>query len=465
MKNNINLYIDFGSTFTKVTAIDIDKEEVIDTAKAFTTVETDISEGLNHAIDNLFKQTGKLEFKDKYACSSAAGGLKMITIGLVPQLTAEASKRAALGAGAKILKVYSYKLTEQDINELKDMDVDIILLCGGTDGGNKDNIIYNSHKLNSINKDIPIIYAGNREAAFDCRRILEKKFSDIRITDNVMPELNILNVEPVRKTIREVFLERIVKAKGFLKTQRHLSGILMPTPYAVLNAAKLLSQGAGEEHGIGELMVVDPGGATTDVHSIAKGYPTKEGVCLKGLNEPFEKRTVEGDLGLRYSLKPLVESCGIDTIKKELSGIIDQNDVESRINFLIENKDFIPESEKDKEVDSTICKIAVEAAVQRHVGRIETSYTPFGASYSQYGKDLTQIKYIVGTGGAVVNSNNPASILKRAFFNSQEPNILKPIDSQLLIDDRYIMYSLGLMGELYPEKAVRMLKMYIVKAE
>jgi len=40
------LLIDFGSTFTKVSAADLEKEEIVGTAAAYTTVETDVGEGL-----------------------------------------------------------------------------------------------------------------------------------------------------------------------------------------------------------------------------------------------------------------------------------------------------------------------------------------------------------------------------------------------------------------------------------
>ncbi|MCX7904683.1 MAG: glutamate mutase L, partial [Caloramator sp.] len=133
------LLIDFGSTYTKLTAVDLEKEEVLATAKDLTTVQTDIMIGFNNAFEKLKEKIdiSKVNFVEKLACSSAAGGLKMIAIGLVPELTAEAAKRAALGAGARILGVYSYELTKHEMEEIVKKKPDIILLAGGTDGGNK----------------------------------------------------------------------------------------------------------------------------------------------------------------------------------------------------------------------------------------------------------------------------------------------------------------------------------------
>ena len=143
------LLIDFGSTYTKLTAGDIENEEIIATSKALTTVDIDIMIGFDKAYNSLIENTGdkNINFIDKLACSSAAGGLKMIAIGLVPELTAEAAKRAALGAGARILGLYSYELSRGEMEEIKTKQPDIILLAGGTDGGNRDCIIHNAKLL------------------------------------------------------------------------------------------------------------------------------------------------------------------------------------------------------------------------------------------------------------------------------------------------------------------------------
>ena len=155
------LLIDFGSTYTKLTAVDVEKEEILGTARGITTVETDIMEGLQEGLDVLFAQTGKLEFQRVLGCSSAAGGLKMVAIGLVPELTAEAAKRAALGAGAKVLGVYCNELSEYEIEEIAALKPEIILLAGGTDGGNKEVILHNARMLCTLGLDVPVLVAGN----------------------------------------------------------------------------------------------------------------------------------------------------------------------------------------------------------------------------------------------------------------------------------------------------------------
>lgn len=451
------LLIDFGSTYTKVAAVDVKEERVLGTARAFTTVQTDIAEGLRKAMDILDSDIGKLDYEKKLACSSAAGGLKMITVGLVPDLTAEAAKRAALSAGAKISGFYAYELSETEIEEIKSKKPDIILLTGGTDGGNKNVILHNARMISKIDGDFPVVIAGNKSAAKEAETILASCDKDVCICENVMPEFNVLNIMPAREAIRNIFLKRIIRAKGLTHAQDMIEGILMPTPSAVLKAVYLLSVGAGEEKGIGDLMAVDVGGATTDVYSIAAGEPTKPGVILKGLPEPFAKRTVEGDLGVRYSSGPLAETLGIDKIAGQ-TGL--SND---EIVFLLEevrkNPDILPgDSEKIKLLDSGLASLAVKSATDRHAGTIETAYTPFGATFVQTGKDLSNVDKIIGTGGPVINNENAEKIMKQALSDSNNPTVLKPQKAEILIDKKYILAAMGLLSEKYAEISVRIMK-------
>ncbi|MCC5465643.1 methylaspartate mutase accessory protein GlmL [Pelosinus baikalensis] len=455
------LLIDFGSTYTKITAVDIDNEIVLGTARGITTVETDIMNGLNQAIDALFLKTGKLKFSKVLGCSSAAGGLKMVAVGLVPELTAEAAKRAALGAGAKIMGVYGNELNEYEIQEIAQLQPEIILLAGGTNGGNKEVILHNARMLTTLGKDIPVIVAGNKSVAPQVVRTLLEAMTEVVHTENVMPKLNELNIEPARETIRSVFLRRIVEAKGLNKANQFVDDVVMPTPAAVLKAAELLSKGTEYEPGLGDLMVVDIGGATTDVYSIAKGDPTKTNVALRGLPEPFAKRTVEGDLGMRYSATALFKAAGAKRIADYAN--VSAEDVEAYVEKVEANIEYLPQNEIEKKVEIAMGKACTSLAVERHVGQLETIFTCFGSAFVQKGKDLSDVKTVVGTGGVIVHHEQPKEILKGAAYSESTPEMLKPECSKYLIDEEYIMASMGLLGEVYPDVAVRMMKKYIVR--
>ena len=449
------LLIDFGSTYTKVTAVDVESGVLLGTADSFTTIETDISEGLNNALDKLHQITGPLDYEARYACSSAAGGLKMITSGLVPELTAEAARQASLGAGAKVLKVFSFQLTEDDLEEICAIRPDIFLLVGGTDGGNTECILHNARMLASVDFDFPVIIAGNRTAARECERILEGH--EVHITENVMPKFGVLNIEPARKKIREIFLKRIIKAKGLSRAAELIDGILMPTPSAVMKATRLLAEGCEGESGIGDLIAVDVGGATTDIYSMADGMPQDAATVYKGLPEPYDKRTVEGDIGMRYSVRGIVDAAGLARISS-LSGL-SQTRCQELIDQISAATDMIPEPGSDLEkLDFALASMAIETAVSRHAGTMEETYTLMGLTYVQSGKDLRHVKQVIVTGGSLIRTARTGEIAAHALASAMHPMSLRPLKADIRVDRKYILAAMGLLSEYDPVTALRLMK-------
>ncbi len=454
----LSLFIDFGSTFTKVTAVDIEREEVVGTAKSFTTVDTDVMLGLGRALEMLKQNLGvdELTAERKFACSSAAGGLRMVAVGLVPKLTVEAARLAALSAGAKLVGAYAYSLTGSEIEEIISKKPDVILLAGGTDGGNLDFVVNNARVIAESPLDVPVVMAGNKAAQDTVRSIFRKAGKDVRITANVLPGVQELNIEPSRRTIREVFLDRIIHSKGIDKAMVYLDGILMPTPTAVLQAARLLADGTKTEPGFGDLVVVDVGGATTDVHSIGFGKPAQSNVILKGIPESYIKRTVEGDLGVRYNALSILETAGAGRLG-EISGL-GERFIEEKIRYLSTNTSHVPENEDEIALDRSMAYCAVDIAIKRHAGRLEHYYSPAGTGFVQYGKDLTGVKVVVGTGGPLVQSDSPLSILRGVLFDPRDPLILKPREPAFYLDRSYVLYAMGLLAETHPDTALRIMK-------
>ena len=455
------LLIDFGSTYTKVTAVNVETAEVMVTARGLTTVETNILEGLSKALEAIKPHFGGElpEFQHRLACSSAAGGLRMVAIGLVKELTVEAARQAALGAGARILGVYAHQLTMAEIAEIDNHRPDIILLAGGTDGGNKEVILHNANMLAKGKSVATIVVAGNKSAAEEVRDILLAAAKDVKITANVLPELNKLNVEPAREAIRATFLEKIVEAKGLRKAESYVQGVLMPTPAAVLHAAKLLATGTEEEAGLGELLIVDIGGATTDIHSVADGHPSRSGVTYKGLPEPFAKRTVEGDLGMRVSASSLLESIG--AYRLAAAAGLPEEKIVAYIQHVHNRVEQLPDNEEQWKIDTTMARLATDLAMSRHVGTLEQAWTPLGAMYIQHGKDLTEVPYLIGTGGVIVQHPHPRQILEGALFKPDEPTVLRPKKPKLMLDKEYILAAVGLLAEVKPTAALRLAKKYL----
>ncbi|HHZ18982.1 MAG TPA: MutL protein [Firmicutes bacterium] len=450
------LLIDFGSTYTKVTAVDLDEPRILGTARALTTVDEGIEHGLEQAEVALAKMTGALRYQHKLACSSAAGGLRMVAVGLVPELTVEAARRAALGAGAKVIGAYGFMLTPEDVAEIVRLNPDLLILSGGTDGGDRATIIHNGRALAGSPLRAPVVVAGNRAAAPTVAEELRQKGKTCYLVENVLPEPGKLNIEPVQEAIRRIFLERIIEAKGLDRVLDYIDGVMMPTPASVLAAACRLAEGDGSEQGFGELVVVDVGGATTDFHSVAYGLPRLPEVSLRGLPEPRVKRTVEGDLGMRYSAGSLMEVFGIEALACQTG--LSNNEVQAGVELRINNVSMIPASPVEAALDGALGFFAVKGATDRHAGVLETVSTPFGVSYIQTGKDLTAVGNVVGTGGVLAASDRPLSILRGVLFDPGEPMRLKPQNPRFWLDRNYVLTTLGLLAKDWPGPAYRLLR-------
>ena len=272
-----------------------------------------------------------------------------------------------------------------------------------------------------------------------------------------MPKFGVLNIEPAQQVIREVFLRRIVKAKGLSKTDSLLSGILMPTPSAVMRAIELLANGCEEESGIGELLAVDVGGATTDVYSVSEGAPARANTVCKGLPEPYVKRTVEGDIGMRYSVRGILDAAGPAKLSR-ISGLPVPTVLELT-QFLREHTDTLPDGDPKLEaLDRALASCAIETAVIRHAGSIEEAYTLMGLTYVQTGKDLTPVTNLVVTGGSLIHTTQTSEIASYALYDPAQPMSLRPKEARVLVDRQYILSAMGLLAASHPTCALRIMK-------
>jgi uncharacterized protein (TIGR01319 family) len=450
------LLIDFGSTYTKLRAIDLGDGRLLASAQGPSTVATDITLGLEQALAALAARLGGLpRFAHRLASSSAAGGLRMATIGLVRDLTAEAARRAALGAGARVIGVFAHRLTRADLQRLEDDAPDIVLLAGGTDGGNRDVVLANARALAASSLACPIVYAGNRDAADEAQAMLAERACIVAA--NVMPEYNVLDIEPAREAIRAVFMARIVAAKGIARAQARIDAVLMPTPVAVLEGARLLADGCDGEPGLGDLIVVDPGGATTDVHSVCAGAPTRPGVVPYGLPEPRVKRTVEGDLGMRHNARSVLEAAGALALARDAG--LAPADLEATVAAFAGDVERLPGNDAEAAVDGALARAMIAAALARHAGTVETVYTATGPVTMQRGKDLSAVGLVIGTGGVIAHARDPGRLLAGHGGAAQaDGTALLPQRPRLLVDRDYAIYACGLLAGVAPRAALRLAK-------
>ncbi|MCL2350457.1 MAG: methylaspartate mutase accessory protein GlmL [Defluviitaleaceae bacterium] len=449
----IYLLTDFGSTYTKVMAVDVESKRIVGFAKSFTTIEDDVTIGYKKALNEIYGQLGNFTPAASLACSSAAGGLKMVSSGLVPDLTAKASRLAAASAGAKVMKTYSYELTEFEQEEIEVINPDIMLLSGGIDGGNKKVLLHNAGIIAGVPGDFFVIVAGNRSAAAEAKQILTAGGKRVVVCENVMPVFGKLNIMPAKAAIRDLFIENIVSAKGLDKVAAMMDMEIIPTPLAAFEACELLSK-----H-LGEIMAYDLGGATCDVYSMADGLPKGPNAFISGIQEPYAKRTVEGDVGMRYSMTALYD------LIMEQDPSFASPDVSAWMEICKGDPSVMPigENAKYSEIDASFAAWAVRLSAARHVGHVEKVFTPAGEMLSQEGKDLTAVKYIIGTGGAIINAANPAVILKEAIYSGRDLNLLKPTEAKILLDKQNALAAMGLLSRRDPQLAAQLMEEHFIE--
>jgi len=426
------LVAEIGSTTTVVNAFDhleSDNLVFLGQGQAPTSVkEGDVNIGLQAAIKdmkkNLHIENEKLEYTNMLATSSAAGGLRMTVHGLVYDMTVKAAKEAALGAGANIHLITAGKLSKVDMIKLDRIKPNIILIAGGVDYGERETALYNSELIAASDLNIPVIYAGNIAVADDVKLIFEaySKEKNLHIVPNVYPKIDILNIEPTREVIQDIFEKHITEAKGMEKIREMVNGPIIPTPGAVMKASKILKDE------IGDLVTIDVGGATTDIHSVTEGTEKVNKILVEP--EPVAKRTVEGDLGVFINKRNIVDIIKIEKLEKELN--MTPEDIEKFTNSDI----AIPETKE-------------------HGGY----RTYFGGKSDTlaFGKDLTAVKWIVGTGGALTRLTAREEILNSISQFNRADKLLPTAEAKILIDNDYIMASLGVLSSLNKEAAIKLL--------
>ena len=446
------LVAEIGSTTTVVNAfINLDSDNPVFWAQGqapTSVLDGDVRIGLQGAIDDLCKKMGieKLEYDQMLATSSAAGGLKMTVHGLVYDMTAKAAKEAALGAGGIIHDITVGRLRRTDLARIKEIQPNLILIAGGVDYGERDTAIYNAEMIRSLGLKTPVVYAGNIENQEEMKLIFDEESGQhLYIVDNVYPKIDTLNVEPCRKVIQEAFEDHITHAPGMEHVRDMVNGPIIPTPGAVMECTKLLYDC------IGDVMVIDVGGATTDVHAVAEDSDAVSRILTAP--EPKAKRTVEGDLGVYVNRMKVIESIGEAKLREEC-----ENKLHIDLDKTLESYVAIPKNDDEFKLVERLTQEATLRAVERHAGQIRYVYGPSGRQTLAEGKDLTQVKYIVGTGGALTRLPHRVDIMEMIPKDNQTGMKLYPSEAvKILVDNDYIMASLGVLSKTHRQGAIKLL--------
>ncbi len=388
----------------------------------------DVGIGVDGARAALEAATGPLAPAVTFATSSAAGGLRMTVHGLTAKMTAMAAREAALGAGGVVEHTTSGRLRDADLRRIDEIAPSLILLAGGVEGGDTETILFNAGRLARIESRPIVVYAGNTAVRDEARELLEAAGFRVRVTANVYPGVDELDIVPARAVIHDAFEEHIVHAPGMERIGQFATGRILPTPGAVLIASELLATA------VGDLVVVDVGGATTDVHSVTDGSPDVAAMSTEP--QPHSKRTVEGDLGTFVSARHVADL--VDT--RYRPGVLPPP---------------IPSTPDEIEAAVLLTRVAAMTAVRRHAGCLVHMYTPKGRATVARGRDLTACRLIVGTGGALTRLPGGEAILEASRGGAEMGDrLLPPADAAVALDRDYILACCGALSSHFDAEAV-----------
>jgi hypothetical protein len=362
------------------------------------------------------RQVGPLAPRLTLATSSAAGGLRMTVHGLTQRMTAMAAREAALGAGAVVTYQTAGLLRERDLRQIEEARPSLILLAGGVEGGDCETVLANARRLGELSLRPIVVYAGNSAVCDDSRELLEQAGFRVRLTNNVYPAVDELDIVPARAVIHDAFEEHIIHAPGMERIGEIVNGRILPTPGAVLLAAERLAVD------LGDLVVVDVGGATTDVHSITDGSP--EYAAIQTEPQAHSRRTVEGDLGTFVSASHVAAMMPAAERPAELPPAL-------------------PATPEQIEAAYALAAFCTVTGVRRHAGKLAHLYTPTGRQTVARGRDLTACRLLVGTGGALTRLPGGEAMLAATRTNGGGDRLLPPADARCALDRDYVLADCG----------------------
>ncbi|MEV8375367.1 glutamate mutase L [Kribbella sp. NPDC056861] len=435
--------VDFGSTFTKAIAVDAGSGDLVARAEHRTTVDSDVMDGWHACRTALLSADAGVARAEVLACSSAGGGLRIGVVGNEELVTAEAGRRVALSSGGRVVAVVNGGLTATSLKALRAERPDVVLLLGGTDGGNSAVITNAAAVLAKYKWRRPVVVAGNVEAQAEIRGLLSAASVPHVVAANVVPEIGVFAPDGARAAIREMFLAHVIGGKNLSRDPGFAAMVRAATPDVVLRGVEVLATLHGD------VAVVDIGGATTDVHSVIELDPEDANLGREVVATHPVTRTVEGDLGMRWSAVPVV-SAGVE------AGLLDAGTpLEAAAARRHEDPAFLPSDTQEASYDETLARVAATVALRRHAGRQRVVFGPGGRVIERSGKDLREVDLLVGSGG-VLRHNGPevaARILGGISAGAQEEGWLVPTAARTCVDSDYVLAGVGLLAELDPKAA------------
>jgi len=412
--------VDVGSTYTKACLVDLEAGRLLGRSEVPTTSGTDVLTGLDAAVQALDPAA------PLYVCSSAGGGLRLAVLGYEALVTAEAGHRVGLSAGAQVVHVAAGPMDGAAVAALRAARPDVILLVGGTDGGDGEVLLHNARRLAASRLRVPVVVAGNAEVRELAAEVLTERRVPVSVAGNVLPRIGVLDPGPARSAIRQVFLRHVIGGKRLSRGPRFASLVRAATPDAVLAAVELLADATGAG-----VLVVDVGGATTDVYSaLLPDAESESGPRRDVAGTLWRSRTVEGDLGVGVGAGGVVAAALAERLAApEIGG----------------GRPF------DVVTDRRLAAVAATVALRRHARghSVGPGHPRIG------GRDLREVRLVVGSGG-VLRHGGGGEVLA-AVLGDTAGGWAAPTTARQKIDSDYVLAAAGLLAAEHPKAAAGLL--------
>ncbi len=443
--------VDFGSTYTKALLVDVGNAVLVARAERPTTLDGDVMDGWLECREQLAATEPGASRAPVLACSSAGGGLRIAVVGNEELVTAEAGRRVALSSGGAVVHVAPDGLSSQP-TPLAAARPDVVLLVGGTDGGNAEVIVAAAGRLARAGWSGPVVVAGNIEAADRVVAILTAAGIEHAVTANVVPRIGVLRPEPARAAIRAMFLRHVIGGQRLSDSAEFRAMVTGPTPDLVLGGVELLA----EQHG--PMAVVDVGGATTDVYSVGEVEAEDGGLAREVVARTPAARTVEGDLGMRWSAVTTVAAAvqaGLVS-EGERAGLAVWADSRGA------KVSSVPAGAGDLRWDLRLAELAAAVALRRHAGRQRVSFRPDGRLVERTGTDLREVRLLVGSGGVLRHAGTAETeAVLRSAAGDVGGGWLLPRAPRVVVDTSYVLVAAGLLRAQHRDAARALLHRYI----
>lgn len=439
---SVLLLADVGSTFTKAALVDEGSARLIARTAVPTTAGPgrDVLEGLARAREELVDAAGVpvpdplTDDDGVLVCSSAGGGLRLAVVGYERQVTAEAGHRVGLSAGARVVHVASGPLRAADVATLRAARPDVALLVGGTDGGNAEVLLHNARRLARSRVGAPVVVAGNAAASDDVAAELAATGRRFTLAPNVLPRIGVVEPAGARAAIRDVFLEHVIGGKGLSRGPRFGRLVRAATPDAVLAGVEALAAAAGHD-----VMVVDVGGATTDVYSVVEPQGEDASLRKQVVAPLWHARTVEGDLGMRWGATGVVDAAAAEALAA------DDPALRHWARRAHDDPGLLPSTPAEVDLDLRLATLAVVVAARRH-GR--------PAAPGEAPRPLADVGLLLGSGGVLRHAEpaRAADVLGAALAD-HGGGWRPPAGARVAVDTAYLLLAAGLLAPGRPALA------------